>query len=401
MNNNEKLELGERVERASEAQAKLTLKFMILKCRVTDVTIGRAIKDAVERQCPTPHVVYEDPGPADEVEAASAPATPHKQKKKKKKKDHSGDSENEEDLPNAISTKHSKTKRGDINPDPLISRLIVKKAKSKLKGNRNASDNHDKRYKKLKSSTRKKKKRVSENEVAADQQLTRAIKVESGGSSSPVVIDLVTSSDSELSDSDRPENKTAGGDPSVQAKSGHDIDLQEQERKTNRKPPGKLATLNTKQESHDLRGGIWVNISNKKKAEKAIGSVPPVSTALTKKRKAKEHDERDADDDQSHSPALKVKRSKRSKGEHPREPQSVSKSLECRKCRVKFPSLRRLSKHFQKCLITPYVPVATPLRNASSPHISAGPQSLQKVEHSSEADVKVSTLQTVLVYFAI
>lgn len=351
MNHNEKLDIVERVERASEAQAKKTLKSMVLKCQVTHNTIARAIKDAVDRHCPTPHTVYEDPGSADEGEAA--PTTSHKKKKKKKEKGHSGDSENKESVPNATSKKHRKIKRGDINPDPLVSQLIVKGGKSKRKGSRKANDDHDERHK------------------------------------NRVIIDLVTSSDSELSDNDSPEHKTAGGNPSVQAKFNRNVDLQEQERKTDETTPGKKAALNTELNSHNLQSqSVRLNTKTEKKAAKANGSVQPGSTGLTKKRKAAEHDDGDANDDQSHSSAIQVKRRKRSKRDHPREQQGSPKSVKCRKCRVKFQSPRSLAEHFQQCLITPYVPTASLLQNAPPPNTSVGPQIWQKADHSSTADVK-------------
>ncbi|KAG6360957.1 hypothetical protein INS49_012025 [Diaporthe citri] len=128
MNNSEKLGLIERVDHASEDQAKRTLRSMILKCTVTQPTIARAIKDAIERHTPTPMIVYQQPESEDDDE--SAPTTSHKKSNKKKNQDGSSQ---DEDVPASTSKKRRSTRRGDINADPLVGQLILKKTKTKTK----------------------------------------------------------------------------------------------------------------------------------------------------------------------------------------------------------------------------------------------------------------------------
>ncbi|KAI3395810.1 hypothetical protein diail_823 [Diaporthe ilicicola] len=377
MNNSEKLELIERIERASKAQARKALKSMVLECSTKSSTIARAIKDAVERHTPTPVIVYKEPESADEVEA-SFPAPDKKKKRKKKKTKDTDDGINGEgDVPSKPAKKRQKNGRGDINADPLVSQLILRRAKSKRKSDRKVNHDRHERHKTPKSSDRKTKKRLSKFDTEANQHITGVNAGEPSEPNSPIIIDLVTSSDSDTSDGDNFEKKTAGGELVVQGEIGGCVSPREDEKLTSKMTSGKKAKLSTDITHHDLKS----------------------SKILNKKRKSVELEELEANDSQGYPSAVKVLKNKRPKWDHLRESQDDSKNPKCQKCLVKFQSLRRLAEHFQKCLIAPYVPATGPSRAASSLKTPIGPQSLQEADHASKADVegmKPSPLQQVI-----
>lgn len=367
MNNSEKLGLIERVERASEEQAKRTLKSMILKCHIRQETIARAIKDAIERHTPTPTIVYQDPASGDDDE--EVPTASRKKSKKKKHRD--GSSQDEEDEPSPTSKRPWSTRRGDINADPLVGHLVLKKTKTKLKRNKKRSSDHNEEQNDPNSSKKIQPKHASNHRADPEQ---RTCDNSMGGPSqpeSPTVIDLVTSSDGETCDTEHSDDKNlddeSSGNNSSDSESPYDFssaedrsddrdsEIEQQDKvlpagiRSSQKDSNNKVDQASAKNGDSGRGAFHsITISMAKASNQNEGNeMSPLSSV--KKRKASDHTMEEIPNDQPAKSATGTHVNKRSKTNHPQELQTSQEERTCRKCGTLFPSMAQLHRHRHHC----------------------------------------------------
>lgn len=367
MDHNEKVGLIERVNHASEDQAKRTLRFMIVKCTVTQSTIARAIRDAIERHTPTPMIVYQQPESEDDDEAALVSS----HKKSTKKKDQDGSGQEEDEFPSTISKERRSTRRGDINSDPLVGQLILKKTKTKTKGNKKHSSDHDEEKNNPNSPKKNRSRHASKLRAEPEQRTCDNSMGEPSQQKTPTVIDLVTSSDDETCDSEHSENESLDDGSSDNDGSDNESpydDSSEDENADDEDPeneqqddvlPG--ATRSTQDNSNNKvsqasansgEGGRSashsITISMAKASNLNDGNeMSPLCSV--KKRKAPEHAMEEMPNHQPAKIATGSHVHKRSKKYHPQEPQTPPEQRTCRKCGILFPSMAQLLKHRHYC----------------------------------------------------
>lgn len=371
MNNNEKLGLIERVDHASEDQAKRTLRSMILKCTVRQDTISRAIKDAIERYTPTTMIVYQQPESEDEDEAAIDSS----RKKSKKKKGRDGGSQDEEGAPFTTSKKRRSTRRGDINVDPLVGQLILKKTKTKMKHEKTCSNDHDEEQHNGNSS---KKNKSNEQRVSGSSI---------GGSSkqkAPIVIDLVSSSDDESDHTEQPgnesldENSFNGGSPDIDSQGDHSSDSDSSDSDSSDSTDSSSSDdegTENEQQDDGLSGGIppsqknpirGVNRASERNSDGSHGVAQSITFSRAKaskqsnrkelspvtsgkKRKAHERTVEEIQNDRPIKSTSDAPLNKKPKPNLPLVPGKHREHRKCRECGTLFPSLAQLLKHGVSC----------------------------------------------------
>lgn len=368
MDNNEKLGLIERVDHASEDQAKRTLKYMILKCNVKQDTIARAIREAIDKHTPTPMIVYRQPESEDDDEEALQSS---RKRSNKKQNDQDGSSEEDDDTPSAASNRRHSTRRGDINPDAHVGNLILENSKTKFKKNKKRSRDHDEEQEQPSAARKSKSKPASEPRAERRHRVCIDPKGTVSKQKSPPVIDLVTSSDDESSDTDQSSNEIlddkssdengsdneSPDDYSSESDSSDDGDSEEEVQ--GRRGALVVATLpsqdgcNKKANQANVRSGSGSRIAAQSvtfsmaKASNQNDSDKTRPSVLNKKRKeptvGEIHDEIPA------KSATDTHANKRSKQNHPQESQRSPEDRTCRKCGLLFPSVAQLLKHRLYC----------------------------------------------------
>lgn len=368
MDQSEKLGLIERVNHASEDQAKRTLRSMILKCTVTQPTIARAIRDAIERYTPTPTIVYQQPESEDEDEAAPTSS----QKKSNKKKDQNGSSQNEEEVPSTTSKKRRSTRRGDINADPLVGQLILNKTKTKLKRKEKHSSDHNDEQNNPNSSKKNLSKHASKLRAEPQQRTRDNSTGQPSQEKSPTVIDLVTSSDDETGDSEHSENEDLNGkssdndspDDYSSDDESSDDDSSNGEVSQNEHQDGVLA--GGTQPSQDGSNNNNANQASAKSGDGSRGAAHSITISMVKassqnngnemspfgsgrKRKAPERTVEEVHNDRPAKFAINSHVNKRSKQNHLHEPPRSLKDRQCENCELILPSVEQLLKHRLYC----------------------------------------------------
>lgn len=367
MNSNDKVGLIERVNHASEDQAKRALNSMILKCNVQQDTIARAIKDAIERHLPTPMIVYQQPESEDDDEAALDSS---RKRSNKKQVDQDDSSQDEDDSPSAASKKRQSTRRGDIDADPHIGNLILEKKKTKIKGKKKRSSDHDQEHNSRDASKMSKSKYASEPRAETKQRTCADSKATASEQKGPPVIDLVTSSDDETSDTEPSRNeilddKTSDDnssdnespdDYSSDSDSSDDGDS-EQEAQGDALvvgvgPSQEGSNKNANQANERSDGSrtaarsvtiSMAKASNQNDSNKIRPFVP------NKKRKVPEPTVGEIHDERRAKSATDGHANKRSKQNHPQDLQRSPEDRTCRKCGLLFPSVAQLLKHRLYC----------------------------------------------------
>lgn len=355
MNNNEKLGLIERVDHASEDQAKRTLRSMILKCDIRQTTIARAIKDAIERHTPTPVIVYEQPESEDGDEAALD--STHKKTKKKNGQD---DGSQDEGAPSATSKKCRSTRRGDVNADPLVGQLIMRKTKTKMKHDKKRSNDHDEEQHNPNSSRPENEQRVSESSIG-----------ESSKQNPPTVIDLVTSSDDESEHTEQPEKESLDSISSNEGSLDNDSPSDYSSDSSISDDEG----TGSEPQDDGLSGEIpsslkssssGVNRSSEKNSDGSYGVAQSIAFSIAtasnqsnekelspvisgKKRKAPERVVEKVQNGHSSTSASNAPLNKKPKQNHPQEPQKSRDYWKCQRCSILFPSMAQLLKHITSC----------------------------------------------------
>lgn len=370
MNNNDKLGLIERVDHASEDQAKRTLKAMILKCDTNTVTIARAIKDAVERHTPTPTIVYQQPETADDNDAT--PATSDKKNSKRKKPREGQGSDGDEVLPTSSSRKFPKSSRGDINADPLVSELILGEPKTKRKKAHKSSDDRGKHQKKTKSSKSKKLKQESEIAAKTAHRNSKESVGNLSGQNDPIIIDLVSSSEHDERDSKQLVDENLGKRSSANVGSrgegsGDDVFGSDE---------GESDILGSEQPARDVfdkgvthfkdtskgeptaaiagncdDGHVAAQLSANTRTKTATQNrgIRLTSAGSTRKRKASEGNVDDANINQGAKSATDAHVHKKATQNHSQDAESSPENRTCQKCGARFPSIGRLSSHQLFC----------------------------------------------------
>lgn len=396
MNHNEKVGLIERVERASEDQAKRTLRSMIVKCSVNQPTIARAIKDAIERYTPTPTIVFQQPEPEDEDQVALI--SPLK-KSRKKKRDEDGSSQEDEDVPSTTSKRQS-TRRGDINPEPLVGKLVLKKTKAKLKRKNKHSSDHDEEQRSPDASSKNKSGRVSKPGAESEQRAHDTSMGQPSEQKDPTVIDLISSSDDETCDTVQSENESlsnkSSDDVSLDndnseddspAEDSSDGDSSEDVSSEDDSPDIVSADdedTGNEQQSNTITGGSEPSQdgSNKRAPQASAGgshggpdaarsiTVSMSKTSIqndgikmrpfgsTKKRKAPEQTVEEAHDEHAAQTATDTQANKRLRRTHPKGPRNSLENRRCRDCGVLFPSVAQLLGHRLYCKSAVVTPVS-------------------------------------------
>lgn len=378
MDNNEKLGLIERVNHASEDQAKRTLRSMILKCTVTQPTIARAIRDAIERHTPTPMIVYQQPESEDDDEAALVSS----HKKSTKKKDQDGSGQEEDEFPSTISKERRSTRRGDINSDPLVGQLILKKTKTKTKGIKKRSSDHDEEKNNPNSPKKNRSRHASKLRAEPEQRTCDNSMGEPSHKKIPTVIDLVTSSDDDTSgsehseneslddksshddgsDNDSPDNDSSddydSSDDDSSNDDSSDDEVSQNERQDGIHPGGS-------QPSQDLSNNK-ANQASMKSGDGSRGAAHSITVSMAKasnqnnghemsplgsgrKRKAPERTVEEFHNDQPAQSATNSHANKRTKQSHLYEPQRAPEDRQCDNCELILPSVAQLLKHRLYC----------------------------------------------------
>lgn len=371
MDTNEKLGWVERVNHASEEQAKRTLNFMILKCNTKTDTIARAIRDAIERHTPTPTIVYQQPESEDDGEAELASSHKKSSKKKKKKKDQDGSSQDEDDAPSTTSKQRRGTRRGDINPDPLVGQLILKKTKAKLRPTKRRSSDHEAEQAQPGPLKKNQSKHASKQRADPKQRPCDKSMGTPSNQEGPPVIDLVTSSDDETCDTEQSENESVDeqschnstSDSESSEDDGSDNNNSDHEEFENqqrdaafpeavdplRQGTSKKANQTNATQSHGGHNAAPPSTVFKAKVSNQSNGIEISLPNLGKKRKAPERTGEEVHDDQPTKSATVVHLNKKYKQHHPQEPQKPSEDRKCQKCGVLFPSVAQLLKHRVHC----------------------------------------------------
>lgn len=419
MDTNEKLGLIERVDRASEEQAKRTLKSMILKCTVGQPTIARALRTAIEQHAPTPTIVYEQPeSEHDDEPAPISPPKRSKKKKRKKKKHHDGSSQSEEDVSPVTTNDHQSATSGDTNAEPADGQLVLKK-KTKAKSKGKAKRDGDRDGQQSSSEPLKKKHKHASKPRAEAEQHARDSSMESTSKQEdPPVIDLVTSSDDDIcgigqseneipedksSDADGPDNDSPDDDSSKHDSS--DNEDSENEPQEDALPGGvgpsqdgsnKNVNQAIARNGDPRSGAAQSSTTSSFKALDQNDGVEVSSFGLGMKRKAPERTFEDVHNDRAVNSATGAHLNKKTKQDHPQEPQGSLKDRTCRKCNMKITSVAEILKHHRYCN-----GASTTLGNHHPSEPPSGDHShqlkqVQKVSHpaaNSSIDEPRSTLQ--------
>lgn len=368
MNNSEKLGLIERIDHASEDQAKRTLRSMILKCTVGQPTIARAIRDAIERHTPTPMIVYQQPESEDGAEAVLASSD---QESNNSEKDQDGGSQDSDYVPSTTSKKHRSTRRGDINPDPLVGKHILKKTKTKLKRKKERSNDNKKGQNNPSSSKKNQSKHASKLRAEPEQRACDNSVGEPSQQKSPTIIDLLTSSEDETRDTQQSKNENLDDkssddnsadndspDDSSSDSDSSDDGGAEEEPQGNALADGpgpsqdasnKKAIQTSAGSSVGGRTTTRSNISSRAKAPNQKSGIEISLSGLGKKRKAPERTVEEVHNDQPVKSTMTAHLNKRSKQNHLQEPQRSTEDSRCRRCGILFPSVAQLLKHRDYC----------------------------------------------------
>lgn len=380
MNSTEKLALIERVNHASEDQAKRALQSMILKCTVTQSTIARAIKDAIERHTPTPLIVYEEPETRGDGNAARA-----------SNNNENGQSHREQDddvVLSAASEEHDNSDHDDID---------AVKINAKKKSKRKGSGHHHSHYS-SESSRKKKSKKIKHASKLRTEVEQTPPKVAIGRPSKqfkPSVIDLVSSSDAEIHDSEQPVQKildkrvsddnldlvTSSEDepahpdgskvqtPNKQI-SNDDLEIGNLEDRSSTTDSSDDRGSKNEQQNHALAGGVrasqkdsnlkttQINTRNGDEGRRAqsvtFSMAKPSnqrddskmgSAGFDRKRKAPEFTVEEVHTDQPAKSTSDVHLVKRPKQNHLKDPKKKLDDWKCRKCGLIFPSVTQLLEH--------------------------------------------------------
>jgi hypothetical protein len=365
MNTNERLALSERVNHASEDQIKRALHFMILKCTVTQTTIARAIRDAIERHTPTPTVVFEEQEPKDDDEVILASSHRKSTKKEEDQSSASEDEDEDADAPTTTSKHHRSTGRRE------------KKSKTKLKGKKKAIDDQEGGQNRPDSSRKKKKKHKKLKDAPNFQTGPNQSNSEDsvGGPSKqrkPAIIDLVTSSDVETHTTEQSAshvlNKTISNDHGSDHDSSNDhssdSDSSDVEGFSNEQQDDCLAgSVRLSQEGSRMKitqagarhgegdsraQSVTVSMA---RAWNQHGHNKIGSSGLDKKRKAVELAVEDVHRNQPAKSATDVHLVKRPKQNYSKETQVPPEGRKCEKCNKSFP-IFELMKHRRACKCT-------------------------------------------------
>lgn len=367
MDTNERLALIERVDHSSGEQAKRTLKFMILKCNVKQETIARAIRDAIERHAPTPTIVYEQPESEDDDEAA--PTSSHK---KSKKKNQDGSSQDEEDVAASTSKKRRSTRRGDINADPLVEQLILKKTKTKTNRNKKRSSDRNEEQNHPNSSKKNQSKHASKL-IAEPEERTRDNSMgEPSQQKSPTVIDLLTSSEDETRDTqqskienlnDKSSDENSSDIDSPDDSSSHsdssDDGGAEEEPQGNALADGLVPSQDASNKANQTSAGssdggrttTRSSTCSKDKTPNQNNGIEISLLGLGKKRKASERTVEEVHNNQPAKSTMTAHLNKRSKQNHPQGYQRLLEDGRCLRCGILFPSAAQLLKHRDYCKV--------------------------------------------------
>lgn len=136
MDSSERLNFINRLNGLTGDQAREVLKQMAINCNTRHTTIARALRNAVDRHAPVQY--YPVPLPVPSSPPVATPSTNASSRNKTKVADKrnmrgSSTAGTNDETP---APKKKKIKRGDINPDPNIGRLILDKTTPKTKQGR-------------------------------------------------------------------------------------------------------------------------------------------------------------------------------------------------------------------------------------------------------------------------
>lgn len=218
MDSNERLKFLNRLNDVTGDQAREVLKQMAINCNARQTTVARALKSAVDQHAP---IIHPEPAATISSPPDTAPSTTRKKTKSRQKAGpgdiNSGEGGCDDDIPaSKKQTKQTnqKHKRGDINSDPNIGRLILEKSVPRRGGTQHADPTGDSNRQGTSSSNngRERKKATVMNKNSELQAKRGPVKQEP-----EVAIDSTSesgTSDSDSSDSDSPDNDSSGDDSS-------------------------------------------------------------------------------------------------------------------------------------------------------------------------------------------
>lgn len=391
MDANEKLTFINRLTSLSGTQAREALKQMTMNCNTKHTTIARALRNAIHQHAP---LQSESP-----VTTQSSPtaATPSRAAGTKKKPTAcgqeitkiSGDEESDDETPvSKRKTKH-KRRRGDINPDPNIGRLILEKSTPKRQAAREATAVDASNWPRpLTTSHRKVDKMSPADSKGSTRDIKRKnMKTAPTPAPAPLIIvdsDSTTSdtetSDTESSDSEVPRDdeipgrdssgssssdasSSDSGDSDAEASDAETSDSQEassskynrhQLQQTNGSSSTRAVYENSKRSSTDLSAQASKNkvINPKttaapKSGKKGSGPLKQdrataggSSMPVANKRKSLADDQSRSTDSTASIPEMK-----KAKRDQPQTPRGQPEDRTCRRCHEIFLSRELLFKH--------------------------------------------------------
>ncbi|ROV88533.1 hypothetical protein VPNG_10377 [Cytospora leucostoma] len=209
MDSNEKLTFINRLNSLSGEQAREALKQMTINCNTKHTTIARALRNAIDQHAP---LQSESPVTTQSRPTAAAPSratgtqkpTVRGQEITKDRRD----AESDDKTPaSQRKTKHKK-RRGDINPDPNIGRLILEKSTPKRQAAREAvAVDASNRPRPLTTSHRKVDKTSPANSKGSTRNIKRT-KMKEAPTPAPAPL-IIVDSDSTTSDTDTSDTESS------------------------------------------------------------------------------------------------------------------------------------------------------------------------------------------------
>lgn len=208
MDANERLNFINRLSGLTGDQAREVLKQMAINCNTRQTTIARALKNAVDHHAPIQYLaaVAAPSSPSVATPSTSASSIQKTEVRDKGHMSDSGEDGGDDETPaSKKQNKHKKhkIKRGDINPDPNISRLVLDKSTPKRSSAQFEAATADRSRHGALSSTNGKKHKTS---PANNKNIKLENKRERIKEEDVIVIDSTSESDS--SDSDSSDNDT-------------------------------------------------------------------------------------------------------------------------------------------------------------------------------------------------
>lgn len=369
MDANERLKFINRLSSLTGDQSREALKQMAINCNTKQTTIARALRNAVDQHAP---VQYLAPVAVQPIPHFATPSTTASSKNKVKARDKGkmsdgGEEGGDDAEPSSKKQKKHSKKRGDINQDPNIGRLILEKSSSKME---TAQDEGETDEGSRRGALPSKNGKEDKKSPTTDKTIMRRAKRDRIKEESVIVIDSDrTTPESETSDSESSDDDNGGP---VDGETNHDTSdngTSDDDSSDNNNSP---SSGDSDHETSDMDSSDSDSSDSEQPIDEGLAEAG--SLTVTRKRKAEEHVQF------GHTNAgLNVQENKKARTTECERP---VEDRTCRNCLEVFKSRAHLFRHLYSLKhfdITPTKPLSVP---ENQPGIQ------QRADHNVDMDIK-------------